>query len=205
MGPRPNALPEGIDDITGDVTDANTVMTLGIGVKQRFIDTSGAMLYTSAGTGAGTGAGAGDMTSELIGKEENTSALNYGQILSGLISLAPGGNFVVKQDTFLTPFSRSLIAVVASLFEETYIAKPMTSRPDNSEIYLVGKGFKGMDPAVMEALIERSELFKTLGTNPTTLGSLVTPEILEAVDPALFKAAEDLYINNKSWRFLIFL
>ena len=197
MGPRPNALPEGIDDITGDVTDPNTVMTLGIGVKQRFINTSGAMLYTSAGTGTNAGTNAGDLTSALIGKEENTSALNYGQILSGLISLAPGGNFVVKQDTFFTPFSRSLIAVVASLFEETYIAKPVTSRPDSSEIYLVGKGFKGMDPTVMEALIERSELFKTLGTNPTTLGSLVTPEILASVDPALFAVAEDLFINTQ--------
>lgn len=170
MGPAPNALPEGFDEIDGNVTDSNTVMTMGIAVKTRFAETAGTMLYTSA-DGV-------DVAGDYAEQEENTSANNYGQIISGLISLAPGGNFVIKQHTFFTPFSRSLIALVAGFFEETYITKPLTSRPANSEIYLVGKGFKGLDPAMTEALIERSDLFKTLGTNPTTLGSLVTDEVL---------------------------
>ena len=134
MGPRPNALPEGLEDITGDVTDPNTVISLGIGVKSRFTNTAGAVLYTSD---VGI-----DVTGDYAGQEENTSAINYGQIISGLLALAPGGNFVTKQYTFFTPFSRSLIALVASFFEETYITKPATSRPGNSEVYLVGKGFK---------------------------------------------------------------
>jgi len=187
MGPRPNALPEGFDDITGDVTDPNTVISLGIGVKSRFTSTAGAVLYTSD---VGI-----DVTGDYAGQEENTSAINYGQIISGLLSLAPGGNFVTKQYTFFTPFSRSLIALVASFFEETYITKPATSRPGNSEIYLVGKGFKGLSSEMTEALTERSELFKTLGVNPTTLGSLVTPEILADIDPVLFTVAEDFFMN----------
>jgi len=187
MGPRPNALPEGFDDITGDVTDPNTVISLGIGVKSLFTTTAGAVLYTSD---VGI-----DVTGDYAGQEENTSAINYGQIISGLLSLAPGGNFVTKQYTFFTPFSRSLIALVASFFEETYITKPATSRPGNSEIYLVGKGFKGMSSEMTEALTERSELFKTLGVNPTTLGSLVTPEILAQVDPVLFTIADEFFMN----------
>jgi len=187
MGPRPNALPEGFDDITGDVTDPNTVISLGIGVKTRFNNTAGAVLYTSD---VGI-----DVTGDYAGQEENTSAINYGQIISGLLSLAPGGNFVTKQYTFFTPFSRSLIALVASFFEETYITKPVTSRPGNSEIYLIGKGFKGLSSEMTEALTERSELFKTLGVNPSTLGSLVTPDILAEVDPALFTVAEEFYMN----------
>ena len=187
MGPRPNALPKGIDDITGDVTDPDTVISLGIGVKQRFENTSGAILYTSD---AGI-----DVTGDYAGQEENTSAINYGQIISGLLSLAPGGNFVTKQYTFFTPFSRSLIAIVAAFFDETYIAKPSTSRPGNSEIYLVGKGFKGLDKDITSALIERSNLFKTLGTNPTTLGSLVTPEVLSSIDPILYKISEEFFMD----------
>ena len=187
MGPRPNALPEGIDDITGDVTDPNTVITLGIGVKSRFLNTSGAVLYTSD---AGI-----DVTQDYLGQEDNTSAINYGQIISGLLSLAPGGNFVTKQYTFFTPFSRSLIALVAGFFEETYVAKPATSRPGNSEIYLVGKGFKGISTEMTEALTERSELFKTLGVNPTTLGSLVTSEMLSSVDPVLYKISEEFFMD----------
>lgn len=187
MGPRPNALPEGFDDITGDVTDPNTVISLGIGVKSRFINTAGAVLYTSDVDI--------DVAGDYIGQEENTSAINYGQIISGLFTLAPGGNFVTKQYTFFTPFSRSLIALVAGFFEETYITKPATSRPGNSEIYLVCKGFKGISSEMTEALTERSELFKTLGVNPTTLGSLVTPDILADIDPVLFTVAEEFFMN----------
>ena len=187
MGPRPNALPEGMDDITGDVTDPDTVISLGIGVKQRFTNTSGSMLYTSD---AGI-----DVTEDYAGQEENTSSINYGQIISGLLTLAPGGNFVTKQYTFFTPFSRSLIAIVSAFFEETYITKPATSRPGNSEVYLVGKGFKGMDKTITEALIERSNLFHTLGTNPTELGSLVTPEVLASVDQILYKISEEFFMN----------
>ena len=187
MGPRPNALPDGIDDITGDVTDPNTVITLAIGVKTRFLNTSGAILYTSD---AGI-----DVTEDYLGQEDNTSAINYGQIISGLLSLAPGGNFVTKQYTFFSPFSRSVIALVSGFFEETYIVKPATSRPGNSEIYLVGKGFKGISTEMTEALTDRSELFKTLGVNPTTLGSLVTPEILSNVDTVLYKVAEEFFMD----------
>jgi DNA-directed RNA polymerase II subunit RPB2 len=187
MGPRPNALPEGLEDITGDVTDPNTVISLGIGVKSRFTNTAGAVLYTSD---VGI-----DVTGDYAGQEENTSAINYGQIISGLLALAPGGNFVTKQYTFFTPFSRSLIALVASFFEETYITKPATSRPGNSEVYLVGKGFKGLSSEMTEALTERSELFKTLGVNPTTLGSLVTPDVLAEVDPVLYTVAEEFFMN----------
>jgi DNA-directed RNA polymerase II subunit RPB2 len=187
MGPRPNALPDSIDDITGDVTDPNTVIALAIGVKTRFLNTSGAILYTSD---AGI-----DVTEDYLGQEDNTSSINYGQIISGLLSLAPGGNFVTKQYTFFSPFSRSLIALVSGFFEETYIVKPATSRPGNSEIYLVGKGFKGISTEMTEALTDRSELFKTLGVNPTTLGSLVTPEILSNVDTVLYKVAEEFFMD----------
>ena len=187
MGPRPNALPEGLDDITGDVRDPNTVISLGIGVKSRFLNTSGAVLYTSD---IGI-----DVTKDYAGQEENTSNLNYGQIISGLLALAPGGNFVTKQYTFFTPFSRSLIAIVSGFFEETYIAKPATSRPGNSEIYLIGKGFKGISTEMTEALTERSELFQTLGVNPSTLGSLVTPELLAVVDPVLYKIAQEFFMD----------
>jgi hypothetical protein len=84
---------------------------------------------------------------------------------------------------------------VSSFFEQTYITKPATSRPGNSEIYLVGKGFKGMSSEMIEALTERGELFKTLGVNPTTLGSLVTQEVLATVDPALYKIADEFFMN----------
>ena len=151
MGPRPNALPAGAPAISGDLTDAAVVVALANAVHARFaasdLGPSGATLYTSD---AGI-----DVSGDYNHQEENTSLLNFGQVLAGLLSLAPGGNLVTKQYTFVTPFSRSLIAVAAAHFEEAYITKPVASRPANSEVYFVGKGFRGISPGLASALVGR--------------------------------------------------
>lgn len=82
---------------------------------------------------------------------------NLGQCLSGLITLAPGGHFIIKQYTFFEPFTISLIYLLSCYFNEFYICKPITSRPANSEIYLVGKKFTptaSFDNAI-EAMMNR--------------------------------------------------
>jgi hypothetical protein len=160
------------------------VNTLGNAVHQRFSENDGANLYTS------------DVGINIIdpnNAEEETASVNYGQVLSGLLSLAVGGHFVTKQFTFVTPFSRSLIAIVASLFEETYITKPKTSRPVNSEVYLVGKWFKGISPELAKALLDRCEAYKTLNKLPTTWGSLLQPEVLAKVDADILVAAQEVH------------
>jgi 23S rRNA U2552 (ribose-2'-O)-methylase RlmE/FtsJ len=56
--------------------------------------------------------------------------------------LKKGGNFVLK--IFKTKYActQTFIILLASLFEESYIFKPVTSRLNNSERYFIGKGFK---------------------------------------------------------------
>src|SRR5947209_17256698 len=51
------------------------------------------------------------------------------------------------------PFTAGLLAIVSTLFGEVYVTKPATSRPANSEVYVVGRGFKGAGPAVRAALL----------------------------------------------------
>lgn len=68
---------------------------------------------------------------------------NVGQILTGLLTLKKGGCFITKQYTAFESNTVSVIYIVASFFDEFYICKPATSRAPNSEIYLVGKKFKG--------------------------------------------------------------
>ena len=186
MGPAPNALPEGEPAITGDVTDPAVINTLGNATHQRFSSSDGATLYTSD-------VGIDIATKDLNRQEELTAAINYGQVLSGLLALAVGGTLVTKQFTFFTPFSRSLIAIVASLFTETYIAKPKTSRPTNSEVYLVGKGFKGISPDLAKALLDRAEAYRTLDKLPTTWGSLLAPDRLAMVDADILVAGQEMH------------
>jgi len=186
MGPVPNGLPDGEEPITGDVTDPAVINTLGNASHQRFSNNDGANLYTSD-------VGIEIAQKDLNRQEELTSFVNFGQILTGLLALAVGGHFVTKQFTFLTPFSRSLIAIVASLFEETYITKPKTSRPTNSEVYLVGKGFKGISNELAKALLDRCEAYNSLDKLPTAWGSLINPAVLAQVDAQLLSAAQEVH------------
>ncbi len=70
---------------------------------------------------------------------------NIGQILTGLLVLKKGGNFITKQFTYFEPITISLMYITSLYFEEFYICKPFSSREANSETYLVGKNFKGSD------------------------------------------------------------
>ena len=186
MGPAPNGLPPNEEPISGDIRDPAVVNAIGNAVHQRFAANDGANLYTS------------DVGIELTDEESNrqeelTSFLNYGQIVSGLLSLAVGGDFVTKQFTFVTPFSRSLIALIATLFTEAYITKPTTSRPSNSEIYVVGKGFKGISKEMADALLNRAEAFTTLGKLPWMWGSIIAPVKLAMIDVELLAIAKEIH------------
>ena len=184
MGPPPNALPAGENPLSGDLTNANVVAALADAVHTRF---GGATLYTSD---AGI-----DVSADFNRQEELTSLLNFGQVLCGLLSLAPGGHLVTKQYTFITPFSRSLIALVATFFDETYIVKPLTSRPANSEVYVVGKGFTGIDSTLANALLDRLAEYRTAPSNTTPCDwtPLLDPTMTSDVDAALLRIARQLH------------
>ena len=186
MGPPPNALPAGEPPLTGDLTNAAVVAALAAAVHARFGKGGGATLYTSD---AGI-----DVSSDFNRQEELTALLNYGQALCGVLSLAPGGHLVTKQYTFVTRFTRSLIALLAALFDEMYVVKPLTSRPVNSEVYLVGKGFRGIDRALAEALLGRLAAYRAApGTTPCDWSPLLDPTLTADVDAALLRAARQIH------------
>ena len=47
-------------------------------------------------------------------------------------------------DTFMIPTVK-LLFFLGCFYEEIYLNKPLTSRPANSEKYIVAKNFKGID------------------------------------------------------------
>jgi hypothetical protein len=77
---------------------------------------------------------------------------NLGQILIGLLVLKYGGTLVTKQFTHMSSFTISLIAIIAGCFDEVHIVKPIASKPDNSEEYIVAKGFRGAPEHVIEKM-----------------------------------------------------
>lgn len=83
---------------------------------------------------------------------------NIGQIISGLLTLKKGGCFITKQYTIFEPITVSAMYATSVFFDEFYICKPYSSREANSELYLVGKGFKGninIDHPYINAMFDR--------------------------------------------------
>jgi hypothetical protein len=85
-------------------------------------------------------------------QEEVEANLNLGQVLAALLTLKKGGHMICKMFLFFTPFNISLLSLLNELFDEFYISKPITSRPANSEIYIIGKRYKGYKQDVIDIL-----------------------------------------------------
>ena len=186
MGPRPNALPVGAPPVSGDLTDPAVVAALAAAVKARYAASpgrgAGCDLYTSD---AGV-----DASGDYNRQEETTALLNFGQVLCGLLSLADGGMLITKQYTYFTRFNRSLIAVVSGLFDEFRIVKPLTSRPANSEIYLVGHRFRGIPPALEAQLLAALAAARTVPVEQWP--PLGDPTASAAIPRALLRIARQL-------------
>lgn len=91
------------------------------------------------------------MNEKTFNKQEYVEAnLNLAQIICALKTLRSGGNAIFKMFLFFTPFNMSLLYVVSKLFKEFYITKPISSKPANSEFYIVAKGFNSnnKDPVI---------------------------------------------------------
>lgn len=78
---------------------------------------------------------------QLLEEDQHLLA-NYGQILAGLLILAPGGFFVTKQFTFFRENTHWLLNFLGHQFKEVDLVKPETSKRDNSEIYIVAKYYQ---------------------------------------------------------------
>lgn len=186
MGPRPNALPRDFQALSGDLTDADVVAALADAVHARETGPgpSGARLATSD-------AGIRIEPGSYHLQEELTAALNFGQALCGMLALAPGGSLVYKQYTFMRPYSRSLIALVSAFFDETVVSKPVTSRPVNSEVYIVAKGFRGMGQPVADALL--ASLAACQSRPPCDGPPLLPPGAMVEAEASLLQAAQRVY------------
>lgn len=86
------------------------------------------------------------------------SPINLGQIVSALATLAPGGTSITKQYTYYTPFTISIMGLLTRVFDDVYITKPLASKPDNSETYLVCIGYVGRTKAADVIKIMRDRL-----------------------------------------------
>lgn len=94
-------------------------------------------------------------------QEQEAYRLILGEIITALKVQKEGGTFVLKLFEVYTDVSIKMLSILSALYDKTYMFKPYTSRPSNSERYMVCKGFKGVDNVLITKLEELLETFNT--------------------------------------------
>ena len=100
-----------------------------------------------------TADGGFDYSSNFNGQEVNSCQIIYSEIIVALNVLREKGCFVCKVFDLFTISMIQILYILACSFEHIYIYKPETSRPANSEKYLVCMYYKNnLEKGVLENL-----------------------------------------------------
>ena len=91
--------------------------------------------------------------SENYNEQENQSyRLIYTEIICALSCLEKEGVFICKMFDCFEIRTIKLLWFISQLFTKVCITKPFTSRPANSERYLIAKGFLGISKSYLQEL-----------------------------------------------------
>lgn len=89
-----------------------------------------------------SGDGSVDCLDQPENQEEVVSELHMAEFIVSLAILSDGGSMLIKMFTFFEPSSIAMLYVLTCCFEELHIFKPATSKEGNSEVYVIGLGYK---------------------------------------------------------------
>jgi hypothetical protein len=172
---------------SGDMTDIKCVLDL----ETRFgpSDTNDGFDFYSSDAGIDVSQ---DASGELTFNEQESlnAKLHLGCGLAGLLLLRRGGSMILKQYTCFRKITIRLILEYSKCFEKFYLCKPLTSRPYNSEIYLVGVNFIGI------ATQQRQELIDLLTNFESYSGGDESPE--GSID-AIYNFARYVFTQQKEF------
>lgn len=101
-----------------------------------------------------TADGGFDYTNEYESQEISSRHLIFCETVQALSINAKGGTFVLKIFDISTQFMVDLIIFLSSVYEKVVCVKPHTSRPANSEKYLVCTKFKGISSKLLNSLYD---------------------------------------------------
>ncbi|XP_064195289.1 cap-specific mRNA (nucleoside-2'-O-)-methyltransferase 1 [Anguilla rostrata] len=101
------------------------------------------------------------------------------QFLTALSTLRTGGHFVCKTFDVFTPFSVGLVYLLYLCFDRVSLFKPVTSRPANSERYIVCRGLKPGSDAVREYLFAVNLKLNQLRNTERDVNEVVPLELMK--------------------------
>ena len=136
-------------DNTGDINNLDNIHHI-----KNLIGNNGSYLVTADG--------GFDEGTDFNNKEQLHYFLILNEIYSALCLQKAGGNFILKVFDIFTNTSVHLLYLLNLVYDEIYVYKPKTSRPTNSEKYIICKNLKEYDKGyVLTVLRQLSEKFKS--------------------------------------------
>ena len=99
-----------------------------------------------------TADGGFDFSNDFNNQEELSYRIIFCEIVTALATQKEGGTFVCKIFDTYTVITIKFLYLLYNFYEEVYITKPYTSRPANSEKYVVCKRFKGINESYLTLL-----------------------------------------------------
>lgn len=99
-----------------------------------------------------TADGGFDFSIDFNKQEQLSYRIIFCEIVMALSIQELNGTFVCKFFDLYTPLTLKFIYLLKCLYKKVYITKPLTSRPANSEKYIVAKYFKGIKTSYLEQL-----------------------------------------------------
>lgn len=99
------------------------------------------------------------------------------EIVSAFSCLAINGNFVIKIFDIFNHLTIKIIYFLTLFFENIYIVKPFTSRPANSEKYLVCKHFKGISDYYLNELLNLVDDWEILNNQHKLISDIFNFEV----------------------------
>ena len=117
----------------------------------------------------------------------NNSLYEYYRLIFGLSTLQVGGTMIAKLNIFYTPFLRSLIALISTQFDNTFLVIPQSIVPLEQCVYMHAQGYKGINSDFRDILVYNLEVYIKLKINPESNGSLINPDKLLLMDDRLYE------------------
>ncbi len=113
-----------------------------------------------------TGDGGFDFSTDYENQEKSVYPLLVASALIGIQVLTSDGLFVLKLFDVYSSVTHYLIRCITLCFKEWCLYKPATSRPCNSERYLICRGFRKTQPHSLQALKHLQQHWKESQTYP---------------------------------------
>lgn len=148
----------------------------------------GIVLRKSKGKGANliTADGGFDVSHDPSNQELLSSKLMFAQALSALQNQSIGGIFIMKIFDISLRITHDLIYILKTYYKDVYITKPLTSRPCNSEKYLVCSDFKGIDEEHIHMMYQILEIWNSLQDEEYIESVLSAENVTKPIDLSEF-------------------